>query len=100
MALVHDLKTWPVYFEQQLAGLKPFELRLDDRGYRVGDILWLREWDPRTQAYTGRELRVEVTFLLRGSEHLAPGYVAMGTCRMPTATPADEPALEAQGAQG
>jgi Domain of unknown function (DUF3850) len=44
--LAHDLKTWPRFFEAVASGAKPFEWRKDDRDYRVGDILNLREWAP------------------------------------------------------
>lgn len=42
----HDLKTWPKYYEQVVSGLKPFELRKNDRNYQPGDYLILREWEP------------------------------------------------------
>lgn len=43
---VHDLKTWPAYYEAIVAGLKPWEYRKADRPYAVGDVLRLREWNP------------------------------------------------------
>lgn len=57
----HDLKCWPEPFEQSLAGLKPYEIRVDDRDYRVGDSLLLREWRPEPGEYTGRSHRLLVT---------------------------------------
>lgn len=36
------------------------------RHYRVGDILRLREWEPNTAAYSGREITKVVTFVLEG----------------------------------
>lgn len=71
---VHDLKTWPVYFTALAEGRKTYELRRDDRGFEVGDVLRLREWDPRLDddglgGYTGREVRRVVTHVLRD----APG---------------------------
>lgn len=75
---IHELKTWPVYFQAILDGDKFFEIRLDDRGYSVGDLLFLREWKPDRliPRYTGREMVVQVTFILR--EHLEEGYCCMG----------------------
>lgn len=50
----HDLRIWPEYFERVLAGRKGYELRENDRRFREGDALILREWDPDTEEYTGR----------------------------------------------
>lgn len=61
---VHDLKTWPEFFQAIVNGDKTFEVRKDDRGYRAGDYLRLKEWHPRSQTYSGREMVVEVTYLL------------------------------------
>ncbi len=71
----HELKTWPEYFDPVYDGRKRAELRRDDRGFAVGDVVHLREWEPMTQAYTGRELRATITHILRDGEWLTPGYV-------------------------
>lgn len=61
---VHELKSWPHLFEAVMSGAKKHELRRgDDREFRVGDILDLREFDPETGRYTGRRCRVEVTYI-------------------------------------
>lgn len=60
----HVLKCWPEYFTALDKGTKQFELRRDDRGFRVGDRLMLREWDPATQQYSGRELLLRITYKL------------------------------------
>ena len=64
----HSLKTWPEYFEAVVDGSKTFEVRDNDRGYRVGDTLLLKEWAPHKTAvggrYTGREVEVTVTYVL------------------------------------
>lgn len=62
--VVHGLKIWPHYFEAVRNGTKTFEYRVNDRDYQVGDILHLQEWDDITRKYTGRELRMEVTYVL------------------------------------
>lgn len=66
----HDLKIYPRFFEPVLTGEKKAELRRDDRGYAVGDILNLKEWDPSGIGpgfYTGREIKVRVTHIIDGS---------------------------------
>lgn len=74
----HDLKTWPRFFDDVLAWRKPFEVRLDDRGFAVGDVLNLREWDPDEEAYTGRSCRRRVSYVLRDWIGIERGYVVMG----------------------
>jgi len=75
----HYLKTWPEYFDAVIDGRKPFEFRKNDRGFEVGDILILQEWDPLFRNYTGKSCVRRVTYLLRNlfmwdSEE----YVVMG----------------------
>jgi hypothetical protein len=82
----HELKTLPPYFEDVLTGRKTFEVRKADRNFAVGDVLRLREWAPDDWCdesvgvfpdYTGREMRVKVTYILRGYG-LQDGYVVLG----------------------
>lgn len=75
----HELKSHPVFFEPILEGRKTFDLRYaEDRNFREGDCLWLREWDPETQDYTGREHTVLVTYITRAPNHLRENNVCMG----------------------
>ncbi len=41
---LHTLKTLPQYFDAVKAGIKTAELRVNDRNYRVGDILCLQKY--------------------------------------------------------
>ena len=75
----HELKTWPQYFEAVHSGLKTFEIRRDDRGFAVGDTLWLREWNPLLVAYTGRECRRHVVYATTWEQK--PGFVVLGLGR-------------------
>lgn len=77
MPRTHDLKVSVEFFDPLERGDKPFELRLNDRDYAVGDVLWLREWDGWGETYTGRECRRRITFVLAGA-WLSPGIVALG----------------------
>lgn len=72
---VHELKTYPQYFQQSIDGNKPFEIRLNDRNFQVGDIVILKEWD--NIRYSGRKLRGTIQYILGGSFiGLSEGYVA------------------------
>ena len=66
-AKIHDLKSWPEFFGPVLEGRKTFELRKNDRNFKVGDILWLREWEPLTAKYSGREIRKRITYMMEVS---------------------------------
>ena len=64
MRRVHELKTWPEFYQAIVDGRKTFEVRKNDRGFAEGDTLYLREFDPHTALYTGREGRWNVPYLL------------------------------------
>lgn len=42
----HELKCWPEYFSETKRGRKPFEIRENDRDFKHGDTVVLKEWDP------------------------------------------------------
>jgi len=64
LGATHELKSWPEFFEPTLRGEKTHDVRRsDDRHFAVGDRLRLREFDPRTERYSGRECIVEVTYI-------------------------------------
>lgn len=79
MTRIHDLKIWPQFFQPVDDGIKRFEGRKDDRNYKVGDILVLREFNPITKEYTGRKIARGVTYVLHSYEShgLADDYVVM-----------------------
>lgn len=82
--MIHELKTWPVYFNEIVRGDKAFEVRKDDRGFRVGDDLLLKEYIPEgdediAEGYTGRILHRRVSTIFRDSTMgINQGYVVMG----------------------
>lgn len=72
---VHELKTYPHYFQETLDGNRTFEVRLNDRKFQVGDIVILKEWD--NIKYSGREIRGKIKYILNDTFiGLAKGYVA------------------------
>ena len=66
--LTHEIKTWPREFQETVYGRKLFEIRVNDRDYRVGDLLIQKEWDPEAQKSTGRWLKSIVTYLIPGGQ--------------------------------
>lgn len=76
---VHKLKTAPEHFRNIVPGIKSFEIRFNDRGYKVGHYLLLQEYDIKTDTYTGNEWLVKVTSILTHERHkgIAPGHVIM-----------------------
>lgn len=75
----HALKTWPEYFEAVAERGKTFEVRKNDRPFKVGELLILQEWDNVKQEYTGDEIEREITYILKGGQFgIEEGYVVMG----------------------
>lgn len=46
--MIHELKTWPIHYRAVVSGHKTFEVRRNDRGFQVGDVLRLQEYSPST----------------------------------------------------
>ena len=68
----HVLKSWPEFFEPIFKEAKNFELRKNDRHYKVGDVLVLREWEPTRNEYSGRKCTRTVIYRLDG---IGPGGI-------------------------
>ena len=70
------LKIKSEYFEAVKSGKKTFEVRFDDRGFKVGDKVVLRELAAHDNyKYTGRCIEVEITYILDDAEYCKPGFV-------------------------
>jgi ASC-1-like (ASCH) protein len=65
---VHELKSWPEFFEAVQSGTKKYEVRTDDRGYARGDRLLLHEWDPKDKEFTGRFCEVGVVHISHAAD--------------------------------
>lgn len=84
----HELKTLSGFFQSVLDEVKLFELRYDDRGFKIGDKLVLKEYDDGIFKYTGRSVKVIITYMLKGFPGLEQDFVILGikhdaskTCR-------------------
>jgi ParB family chromosome partitioning protein len=70
----HHLKTEKPYYDDILDGVKDFELRKNDRDYRVGDLIWLEEVIDGIK--TGRQMSpMKVKYIFHGGRYgLKNGY--------------------------
>ena len=72
MKKARKLKILPQYFEEVANGNKRAELKFNDRGFKVGDVYDLEEFDGKT--YTGRAITIRITHILEGFEGLQKGW--------------------------
>ena len=75
----HILKTWPNSFDAIASGNKRFEYRKDDRGFEVGDVLMHLDF---LRVKDDIEIRVHVTYILRGMHDVPYGYCVMSINRL------------------
>ncbi|KEF40137.1 protein of unknown function with PDB structure (DUF3850) [Schinkia azotoformans MEV2011] len=61
--MIHKLKTYPEYFSEVCTGKKSFEIRENDRCFKVGDTLLLQEFLPEEGSYTGRVVERKVSYI-------------------------------------
>lgn len=97
---VHELKLNTAYYDDVKTGLKTFEIRKNDRDFKVGDVLSLTRWSEGTylksekspspnSVFTGYSVNtypanireadtilMEVTYITDYEQK--PGYVVMG----------------------
>lgn len=80
----HTLKVWPEFYDAIESGVKTWEFRRDDRGFRVGDVLVLEWWGPDSgpeyvdDSATTKHIRVEVTYILHSGRLGVPeGFCVM-----------------------
>lgn len=89
---IHTLKTDPEMFVAVCSGAKTHEIRKDDRGVAVGDVLQLRETVHTGEEmaagarllYSNREVCVHVTHIMRGPSYgIKEGWAIFSFSRMP-----------------
>nr|WP_312985789.1 DUF3850 domain-containing protein [Clostridioides sp.] len=59
----HELKIYKEYYEPVLNGSKTFEIRKNDRNYRVGDRIVLNELQDDKKTCTGRYFKGVITYV-------------------------------------
>lgn len=86
MTTDHELKLWPNYFDDVATGKKEFELRNNDRGFKVGQLIKFKEFKPnktydwdKSGYYTGRETIKKVKYVLGDNcAGIQTGYAILG----------------------
>lgn len=66
----HELKIWPQFFDAWANGEKRAEIRLNDRNYKVGEWIVLREFKKgrAKKPYTGRILKTKIIHITKLSD--------------------------------
>mgnify|MGYP002507148067 CR=1 FL=1 len=83
----HELKILPEFFEAVISGRKQFEIRKNDRDYKVDDQLILRECEVYLKqdlsgltrpafSYTGDSYKAKITYITDYMQR--DGYVVLG----------------------
>lgn len=82
MVKTHQLKIHPQFFKDVALNLKKFEIRFNDRNYKEGDILILKEWNPETEKYTGNTCVRKINYILADVAGLQEGYVILQVAKL------------------
>lgn len=72
--MIHKLKSLPEFFQAVRNDDKRFEIRKNDRDFKVGDVLKLYEWSP-DGGYTGKVERMTIHYITDFEQK--PGFVVM-----------------------
>jgi len=74
--IIHELKTVNPFFTDIWNGIKSFEVRLNDRNFKVGDSILLKEYS--LNGYESREILCKIIYFFSGHLMLKKGYVVLG----------------------
>lgn len=80
MVKVHELKIVPEYFRAVKEGKKKFEIRKNDRIFKVGEYIDLREYSG-DKGYTGNRLCLKIVYMIESDwfpQGLKDGYCVLG----------------------
>lgn len=80
--IVHDLKVYPQFWEAVKNGSKPFEVRRNDRNFKVGDVVRLRHYDPKSGVIDrSNEVCYPISYILHHEDFpigVPVGFVVLG----------------------
>lgn len=82
--MIHELKLKQPFFDDVYYNRKEFEVRKNDRNFKLGDRLKLIEYPSKNPKYVIKEVK----YILEGGQHgLENGYVILGLKELPSAEP-------------
>ena len=74
--MTHKLKILPEYYQAVKSGDKDFEIRFNDRDFKVGDMVVLREYE---ENYTDSEpIERRIKYIYAGEIGLKEGFCVLG----------------------
>lgn len=76
----HVCKTWMPFHQELIDEIKTFEIRRNDRNYKVGNIFVSKEWDASKGEFTGRVAWFTIKYVTdaKGMGLLVRDVVALG----------------------
>lgn len=78
MSKEHVLKIQPEFFNAVLRDEKTFEVRKNDRDFKAGDTLRLREYNPEIDSYSGKEIFAWISYIMQGGSFgIDPEYCVL-----------------------
>lgn len=73
----HDIKSHPKHFQPSLEDKKQFEIRRNDRDYKVGDTVTMHEYHyDHGDNYTGRKISGRIIYVDDFAQQ--DGYIVFG----------------------
>lgn len=72
----HEVKLASMSYDDVASGKRTFELRKNDRGYKVGDILHMLEF--KNGKHTGRTIKADIVYMLEEYTGLVEDYCILG----------------------
>ncbi|MCI8604961.1 MAG: DUF3850 domain-containing protein [Ruminiclostridium sp.] len=78
--MLHKLKIRPKFFKAVISGEKTFEIRRNDRNFKVGDRIELKEYSKKS-GFTGRSAMFDITYVMTDTEFVKKGFAVLGIKR-------------------
>ena len=73
----HSLKTVNPHFQDIWNFEKLFEVRKNDRDFKVGDKLILLEYNQQTNTYSNRKITTSISYILDDPNFCKEGFVVL-----------------------